>query len=78
MNQRLKTMIKTNKEVIHLIHGLLAKSAASKPSELKMIEEAIYRTKKELTDHEILIAYYAFEAQKLYMDYLKQIYKEIE
>ena len=71
-------MIKTNKEVIHLIHGLLAKSAATKPSDLKMIEEAIYRTKKELTDHEILIAYYAFEAQKLYMDYLKQIYKEID
>ena len=78
LSQREKTMIKTNKEVIHLIHGLLAKSAATKPSELKMIEEAIYRTKKELTDYEILIAYYAFEAQKQYMDYLKQIYKEIE
>jgi len=71
-------MIKTNKEVIHLIHGLLAKSAATKPSELEMIEDAIYRTKKDLTDHEILIGYYAFEAQKLYMDYLKQIYKEID
>ena len=40
-------MIKTNKEVIHLIHGLLALSAAKKPSELKMISDAIYRTKKE-------------------------------
>ena len=71
-------MIKTNKEVILLIHGLMALSAAKKPSELKMINDAIYRTKKELTDHEILIAYYAFEAQKQYMDYLKKIYKEIE
>jgi len=71
-------MIKTNKEVIHLIHGLMALSAAKKPSELKMINDAIYRTKKELTDHEIIIGYYAFEAQKLYMDYLKQIYKEID
>ena len=71
-------MIKTNKEVLHLIHGLLAKSATTKPSELKMIEDAIYRTKKELTDHEILIAYYAFEAQKQYMDYLKDTYKKLK
>jgi len=71
-------MIKTNKEVIHLIHGLLALSQCEQLGELNKVQDAINRTKKELTDHEILIAYYAFEAQKLYMDYLKQIYKKID
>ena len=71
-------MIKTNKEVIHLIHGLLALSQCEQLGELNKVQDAINRTKDELTDHEILIAHYAFEAQKLYMDYLKQIYKEID
>tara|TARA_A100001391_G_scaffold179893_1_gene145066 strand:+ start:524 stop:739 length:216 start_codon:yes stop_codon:yes gene_type:complete len=71
-------MIKTNKKVIHLIHGLLALSAVDNPRDLKMVEDALKRSKEELSDHEILIAYYAFEAQKEYMDYLKDIYKKIK
>tara|TARA_Y100001937_G_scaffold96600_1_gene131340 strand:- start:220 stop:414 length:195 start_codon:yes stop_codon:yes gene_type:complete len=55
-------MIKTNKEVIHLIHGLLALSQCDKLGELDKVQDAINRTKDQLTDHEILIAHYAYEA----------------
>ena len=43
-----------------------------------MVEDALKRSKEELSDHEILIAYYAFEAQKVYMDYLKDTYKKLK
>tara|TARA_R100001015_G_C4434591_1_gene30456 strand:+ start:254 stop:469 length:216 start_codon:yes stop_codon:yes gene_type:complete len=71
-------MIKTNKKVLHLIHGLLALSAVNNPKDLEMVKDALKRAKEELSDHEILIAYYAFEAQKKYMDYLKDVYKKIK
>ena len=78
MNQRLKTMIKTNKKIIHCIHGLMALSAVNNPTDLKMVKDALFRAKQELKDNEILIAYYAFEAQKEYMDFLKEEYKKID
>ena len=55
-NQRLKTMIKTKKKVIHLIHGLLALSAVDNPNDLEPVQNALTRAKKGLTDHEILIS----------------------
>ena len=70
--------VKTKKGVLHLIHGLMALSAVSKPSDLKFVSEALTRAKKGLTDHEILIAHYAYEAQKEYMDYLKDTYKKLK
>jgi len=71
--------IKTNKKIIHLIHGLMALSAVDKtiPSDLKMVKDALKRAKLELNDDEILLAYYAFEVQKQYMDFLKEEYKKI-
>ena len=69
--------IKTNKKIIHLMHGLMALSAVNNPTDLKMIKDALFRAKQELKDNEILIAYYAFEAQKEYMDFLKEEYKKI-
>tara|TARA_R100001460_G_scaffold46088_1_gene83481 strand:- start:1144 stop:1338 length:195 start_codon:yes stop_codon:yes gene_type:complete len=63
-------MIKTNKEVIHLIHGLIALSQCDKLGEHDKVQDAINRTKDELTDHEILIAHYAYEA-------LMVIYKNV-
>ena len=70
--------VKTKKAVIHYIHGLLALRAVNNHSDLKMVQKALTRAKKGLTDHEILIAHYAFEAQKVYMDYLKDIYKKLK
>ena len=70
--------VKTKKSVLHLIHGLMALSAVSNPTDLEMVQKALTRAKKGLTDHEILIAHYAFEAQKVYMDYLKDIYKKLK
>jgi len=70
--------IKTNKKIIHLVHGLMALSAVDNPSDLEMVQKALTRAKKGLTDHEILIAHYAFEAQKVYMDYLKDTYKKLK
>ena len=70
--------VKTKKAVIHYIHGLLALSAVNNPNDLKMVQKALTRAKKGLTDHEILIAHYAFEAQKEYMDYLKDTYKKLK
>ena len=70
--------VKTKKGVLHLIHGLLALSAVDNPTDLKMVQKAVTRFKKGLTDHEILIAHYAFEAQKVYMNYLKDTYKKLK
>ena len=69
--------IKTNKKIIHLVHGLMALSAVDNPTDLRMVQDALFRTKQELKDDEILLAYYAFEAQKEYMDFLKEEYKKI-
>ena len=70
--------VKTKKAVLHFIHGLMALSAVNNPSDLEMVQKALTRAKKGLTDHEILIAHYAFEAQKVYMDYSKDIYKKLK
>ncbi len=70
--------VKTKKSVLHFIHGLIALSAVNNPTDLKMVQDALIRAKKGLTDHEILIAHYAFEAQKEYMDYLKDTYKKLK
>ena len=70
--------IKTNKKIIHLMHGLMALSAVNNPSDLRMVKDALFRAKQELKDNEILIAYYAFEAQKEYMDFLKNEYKKLD
>ena len=70
--------VKTKKSVLHLIYGLIALSAVNNPSDLEMVQKALTRAKKGLTDHEILIAHYAFEAQKQYMDYLKDTYKKLK
>ena len=56
----------------------MALSAVNNPSDLEMVQKALTRAKKGLTDHEILIAHYAFEAQKEYMDYLKDTYKKLK
>ena len=69
--------IKTNKKIIHLIHGLMALSAVDNPSDLRMVKDALKRAKLKLNDDEILLAYYAFEVQKQYMDFLKEEYKKI-
>jgi len=69
--------IKTNKKIIHLVHGLMALSAVDNPSDLRMVKDALKRAKLELNDDEILLAYYAFEVQKQYMDFLKEEYKKI-
>ena len=70
--------IKTNKKIIHLMHGLMALSAVNNPTDLRMVKDALFRAKQELRDDEILIAYYAFEAQKEYMDFLKNEYKKLD
>ena len=70
--------VKTKKGVLHLIHGLLALSAVNNPNDLEMVQKALTRAKKGLTDHDILIAHYAFEAQKEYMDYVKATYKKLK
>ena len=62
--------IKTNDEVIHLIHGLIALSQCDKLGEVNKVKDAINRTKEELNDHEILIAHYAYQA-------LMDVYKNI-
>ena len=69
--------IKTNKKIIHLVHGLMALSAVDNPSDLRMVKDALKRAKLQLNDDEILLAYYAFEVQKQYMDFLKEEYKKI-
>ena len=56
----------------------MALSAVNNPSNLEMVQKEKTRAKKGLTDHEILIAHHAFEAQKVYMDYLKDTYKKLK
>ena len=70
--------VKTKKGVLHLIHGLMALSAVDNPNDLEMVQNALTRAKKGLSDHDILIAHYAFEVQKQYMDYLKDTYKKLK
>tara|TARA_R100000231_G_scaffold2988_1_gene5483 strand:+ start:989 stop:1207 length:219 start_codon:yes stop_codon:yes gene_type:complete len=69
--------IKTNKKIILLVQGLMALSAVDNPSDLRIVKDALFKAKQELRDDEILIAYYAFEVQKGYMDFLKEEYKKI-
>jgi len=71
--------IKTNKKIIHLIHGLMALSAVDEDNvkDLTMVQDALFRAKQDLRDDEILLAYYAFEVQKQYMDFLKEEYKKL-
>ena len=70
---RLKTMIKTNEQIIHLINGLMAVECVDNKKEKEYIENAIYKTKKELNIHEIVIGYHAKEYVKQYLEYLKSI-----
>ena len=70
--------VKTKKGVLHLIQSVITVSTVDNPSDLEMVQNALTRAKKVLTDHEILIAHYAFEAQKVYMDYLKDTYKKLK
>ena len=72
-NQRLKTMIKTNEKIIHLINGLMAVECVDNKKEKEYIENAIYKTKKELNINEIITAYHAKEYVKQYLEYLKTI-----
>tara|TARA_R100000773_G_C4112285_1_gene51840 strand:+ start:259 stop:477 length:219 start_codon:yes stop_codon:yes gene_type:complete len=69
--------IKTNKKIIHLVHGLMALSAVDNPTDLRLVKDALKRAKSQLNDNQILLAYYAFEVQKQYMDFLKEEYKKI-
>ena len=66
-------MIKTNEQIIHLINGLMAVECVDNKKEKEYIENAIYKTKKELNIHEIVIAYHAKEYVKQYLEYLKTI-----
>ena len=70
---RLKTMIKTNEQIIHLINGLMAAECVDDEKQKQYIENAIYKTKKELNINEIITAYHAKEYVKQYLDYLKTI-----
>ena len=70
---RLKTMIKTNEKIIHLINGLMAADCVDDEKQKKYIENAIYKSKKELNIHDIVIAHYAKEYVKQYLEYLKTI-----
>ena len=66
-------MIKTNEKIIHLINGLMAVECVDDEKQKKYIENAIYKSKKELNIHEIVIAHYAKEYVKQYLEYLKTI-----
>ena len=66
-------MIKTNEQIIHLINGLMAAKCVDNKKEKQYIEDAIYKTKKELNIHEIIIAYHAVEYVEQYLEYLKNI-----
>ena len=70
---RLKTMIKTNEKIIHLINGLMAADCVDDEKQKKYIENAIYNSKKELNINEIITAYHAKEYVKQYLEYLKTI-----
>ena len=66
-------MIKTNEKIIHLINGLMAVECVDNKKEKEYIENAIYKTKKELNINEIITAYHAKEYVKQYLEYLKTI-----
>ena len=66
-------MIKTNEKIIHLINGLMAVECVDDEKQKEYIEKAIYKTKKQLNIHEIVIAYHAMEYVKQYLEYLKTI-----
>ena len=66
-------MIKTNDEIIHLINGLMAIECVDDEKQKEYIEKAIYKTKKQLNIHKIVIAYHAMEYVKQYLEYLKTI-----
>ena len=70
---RLKTMIKTNEKIIHLINGLMAVECVDDEKQKEYIENAIYKSKKELNIQEIITAYHAKEYVKQYLEYLKTI-----
>ncbi len=70
---RLKTMIKTNEKIIHLINGLMAADCVDDEKQKQYIENAIYKSKKELNIQEIITAYHAKEYVKQYLEYLKTI-----
>ena len=70
---RLKTMIKTNEKIIHLINGLMAVECVDDEKQKEYIENAIYKSKKELNIQEIITAYHAKEYVKQYLQYLKTI-----
>ena len=70
---RLKTMIKTNEKIIHLINGLMAADCVDDEKQKEYIENAIYKSKKELNIQEIITAYHAKEYVKQYLEYLKTI-----
>ena len=66
-------MLKTNEKIIHLINGLMAVECVDDEKQKEYIENAIYKSKKELNIHEITIAYHAKEYVKQYLEYLKTI-----
>ena len=66
-------MIKTNEKIIHLINGLMAVECVDDEKQKKYIENAIYKSKKELNIQEIITAYHAKEYVKQYLEYLKTI-----
>ena len=70
---RLKKMPKTNEKIIHLINGLMAVECVDDEKQKEYIQNAIYKSKKELNIHEIVIAYHAKEYVKQYLEYLKTI-----
>ena len=73
MIARLKTMIKTNEKIVHLINGLMALDCVDDKKEKQYIENAIFKSKKELNINEIITAYHAKEYVLQYLEYLKNI-----
>jgi len=73
MKARLKTMIKPNEKIVHLINGLMALDCVDDKKEKQYIENAIYKSKKELNIQEIITAYHAKEYVIQYLEYLKSI-----
>lgn len=72
-NQRLKTMTKPNEKIVHLINGLMALDCVDDKKDKQYIENAIYKSKKELNIQEIITAYHAKEYVLQYLEYLKSI-----
>jgi len=60
--------VKTKKGVLHLIHGLIALSAVDNPTDLRMVQKALTRAKKGLSDHEIgLYIYLTILIKRLFL-----------